>query len=359
MKILILANDDVGLFQFRKELIEELLKDNQVIITLPYGEFVEYFLDFGCKFYDTPLDRRGINPLNDYKLYRQYRKILKKEKVDLVITYTIKPNIYGGYLCKKLTIPYVVNITGLGTAFQRDGILKKIVTTMYRVSCKNAKTVFFENEGNKQYFIDEQIIKDKQAYRLNGAGVNIEKYQVTNYPNGEKIKFLFMGRVMAEKGVDELFEATKKLIDEGINCELDILGNYEEDYRKRIEQYENEGWLHYYGFQKDVKPFIEKCHCFVLPSWHEGMANTNLECAASGRPVITTNIFGCKEAVEDGVTGYLCKKKDSSDLYKIMKRFINLSYEEKRNMGLAGRERMVKLFDKKNVVADTIEHLKI
>ena len=144
---------------------------------------------------------------------------------------------------------------------------------------------------------------------------------------------------------------------DGSNCELHLLGFYEENYKAKIEKYEAEGWLHYYGYQKDVRPFIEGSHCFVLPSWHEGMANTNLECAASGRPVITSNIHGCLEAVEDGVSGYLCSKQDAESLYQVMKKFTKLSYDERKAMGLAGRKRMEDIFDKKKVVEDTIREL--
>ena len=357
MKIMILANNDVGLYQFRKELIEELLKEHEVVISLPYGDFVKPLEDIGCKFIDTPVDRRGINPIKDLRLFFTYWKILKQEKPDLVITYTIKPNIYGGCACRFMKIPYAVNITGLGTAFENGGALKKLVIVMNKIGCKKAKVVFFENEENRQIFIKEKIVKENQTCRLNGAGVNLEKYQVAPYPSGEKIKFLFMGRIMAEKGIDELFQAMKKLVSEGYDCELDLIGFSEENYKEKIEGYEKEGWLHYYGYQKDVRPYIERCHCFVLPSWHEGMANTNLECAAMGRPVITSNIHGCMEAVEDGVSGYLCEKQNVDDLYQVIKKFSRLKYDERRIMGIAGRRRMEKLFDKRKVIEDTLRHL--
>lgn len=357
MKVMILANNDVGLYQFRKELIEELLKQHEVVISLPDGDFIKPLEDIGCEFIDTPVDRRGINPVTDLKLFNEYRRLLKKEKPDLVITYTIKPNVYGGIACRVAHIPYAVNITGLGTAFENGGLLKKIVTFMNKVACKKAKVVFFENEGNRQIFIKEKIVKETQTHRLNGAGVNLAKYQVSEYPKGEKIKFLFMGRVMAEKGVNELFDAMKKLVTDGVNCELDVLGVYEEDYKEAIRKYEDEGWLHYHGYQKDVRPFIEACHCFVLPSWHEGMANTNLESAASGRPVITSCIPGCMEAVVDGKTGYLSERKNAEDLYKVMKKFAELPYEERKAMGLAGRKHMEEVFDKKKVIEETISKL--
>lgn len=353
MKVMILANNDVGLYQFRKELIEELLKEHKVVISLPYGDFVKPLEDIGCNFIDTPVDRRGIDPIRDLKLFFTYLKILRRVKPDLVITYTIKPNVYGGFACRLLKIHYAVNITGLGTAFENGGMLKKIVTVMNKIGCKKAKVVFFENEGNRQIFIKEKIVKESQTYRLNGAGVNLEKYQVEPYPGGEKIKFLFMGRIMAEKGIDGLFEAMQHLVSDGISCELHLLGIYEENYQEKIDKYEADGWLHYHGYQKDVRPFIKESHCFVLPSWHEGMANTNLESAAMGRPVITSNIHGCMEAVEDGVTGLLCEKQNVDSLYQMMKKFCELPYDIRREMGLAGRKRMEKMFDKKTIVEKT------
>lgn len=359
MKIAIIANSSKGLWGFREDLIQELLRNNAVIAITPNNGLWDELLNIGCKMINVPVDRRGVNPLKDINIFWKYREILKREKPDLVITYTIKPNVYGGFACRMLKIPYAANITGLGTAFENGGLLKKIANIMYNVACKKAKVVFFENEENRQIFIKERIVKESQTYRLNGAGVNLDKYQVAEYPEGEKIKFLFMGRVMAEKGIDELLEAMNKLINEGINCDLDVIGGYEEEYNEKIEKYESEGWFHYHGYQKDVRPFIEKCHCFVLPSWHEGMSNANLECAASGRPVITSSIPGCMEAVVDGVSGFLAERKNADDLYRVMKKLTELSYEERKAMGLAGRKHMEEVFDKKKVVEDTIQKLDV
>lgn len=357
MKILILANYDVGLYQFRKELIEALNTENEIYLSLPYGDLIEPLTKMGCQFIDTPLERRGMNLFKDFRLFRSYWKLINQIQPDLVITYTIKPNVYGGFASRLLRIPYAVNITGLGSAFQSDGMLRKIVTVMYKLGCRKAKAVFFENSENRRIFLDEKIVKEEQTCLLNGAGVNLSHYQVTDYPDGDTTKFLFIGRVMKEKGIEELFAAMKRLIDDGISCSLDILGGYEEDYKERIEGYEKDGWLNYHGYQADVRPFIAQSHCFVLPSWHEGMANTNLECAASGRPVITSNIHGCLEAVEDGITGFLCEKRNPEDLYRVMKQFTALPFQDRKNMGLSGRRRMEALFDKKQVVDKTIAYL--
>lgn len=358
MKVLILTNLDVGLYRFRIELVNELLKHHEVIISMPDGEFVEEFEKIGCTVFKTDIDRRGINPIHDIKLVVAYRKIFKSVKPDMVITYTIKPNIYGGILCRCKRIPYAVNITGLGTAFQNSGLLKSFVTFLYRIGLKKAKVVFFENEENRQTLIINKITTEEQSCLLPGAGVNVETYPLTTYPTDNEItQFLFMGRVMKEKGIDELFSAMHRLHEENASCKLVVLGSYEEDYANKVNEYSQEGWLDYKGFQDDVKPFIEQSHCYVLPSWHEGMANTNLECASMGRPVITSNIHGCLEAVEDGVSGFLCNKQDPNDLYRVMKQFIGLSFEQRKEMGLAGRKRMEKLFDKRVVVKETMEKI--
>lgn len=193
---------------------------------------------------------------------------------------------------------------------------------------------------------------------LAGAGVDLEHFYYIEYPEEtDMTKFLFIGRVMREKGIDELFSAMERLNNEGYRCSLDVVGGFEENYVAEIQRFEKEGWLCYHGYQSDVRPFIENCHCFVLPSWHEGMANTNLECAASGRPVITSNIHGCLEAVIEGKTGFLVEAKNVDSLYQEMKRFIGLSYEDKKNMGLAGRKHMENIFCKKKVVMETMSYL--
>ena len=359
MKILILANNSGGLYDFRHELIFALLNRGDVVAVTPFDDKVEELKGTGCQLVEVSLDRRGINPLRDLRLLRQYQVLIKRENPDLVITYTIKPNIYGGIVCRLRHIPYAANITGLGTAFQERGLLRALVTELYRFGLKRAKAVFFENAGNRELFLNEHIIRAEQACLLNGAGVNLERYQVAEYPEEEApTRFLFMGRIMREKGVDELFAAMRKLRAESVDCTLNVLGGYEEDYRAVIEQCEREGWLRYYGYQKDVRPFIAASHCFVLPSWHEGMANTNLECAAMGRPVITSRIHGCMEAVEDGVSGFLCERQNAEDLARVMGRFAALPYATRREMGLAGRQRMERLFDKRQIVSRTLERLK-
>ena len=357
-RVAVIGNNSGGLYDFRHELIAELVKRNCIVTALtPFDTKVNDLTALGIQVIETPMNRRGIDPIEDLKLLHLYRKLLGTLRPDLAIGYTIKPNIYAAFICRLLKIPYAANVTGLGSAFQNEGLLKKLVTAMYKVSLKKAKVVFFENCEDMQVFINSRIVKAEKARLLNGAGVNLEHFYTADYPGDKKTRFLFIGRIMKEKGVDELFDAMKRLTAEGVDCSLDILGGFDEDYSGKIREYESEGWLKYWGYQEDVRPFIAASHCFVLPSWHEGMANTNLECAASGRPVITSRIHGCMEAVEDGVTGFLCERKNAGSLYRVMKKFTELPSDERKAMGLAGRKRMEAIFDKKRVVHETMTRL--
>lgn len=367
MKILVICNCASGLYDFRRMLLNKLIvTGNEVVAIVPLTDLqleqkAEQSLEReGIQTIHVPMERRGINPFKDSKLMVEYIKVVCGVRPELVITYTIKPNAYGGIACRLLHVPYAANITGLGTAFQDDGWLRKFVTILYKVALRKANVVFFENAENQRIFLDAGMIRKEQACLLNGAGVDLEKFSYNPYPDDKgATRFLFIGRVMREKGVEELFAAMRKLQQDGVPCSLDILGGFDEDYSKQIGDCESEGWLRYHGVQSDVRPFIANCHCFVLPSWHEGMANTNLECAASGRPVITSNIHGCLEAVEDGVTGFLCEKQNAESLYEAMKRFCGLPIEQRETMGLAGRKRMEAVFDKRKVVEETIRHLPV
>jgi len=358
-KILIFANNDVGLYKFRKELIKELLKDSEIVISLPNGELVQPLIDMGCIFINTDVDRRGINPLADFQLIRNYFKILKSVRPDIVITYTIKPNIYGGIVSRMRKVSYAINITGLGTTFQKDGLLKKFIIFLYKISCKNARIVFFENKKNQEVFISNRIIVSEKAFKLNGAGVNLNEYQFKPYPkNDKRIRFLFIGRLMKEKGIYELLEVAEKVKARNNNIQFDIIGPIEDDINSKLEQLQDSGIVNFYGYQKDVRPFIEKAHCFVLPSYHEGMANTLLESAAMGRPLIASDIPGCREAILDGESGYVIQVRNAEDLYSKVTKFINLTYEDKKKMAERSRKHIQTTFDKSKVVKQTINVLK-
>ena len=358
-RVLILANNDVGLYRFRKDLIAAFLNaGHEVYISLPDGDFVSELVKLGCRFLDTPIDRRGMNPLRDGRLFRRYCAILKEIEPDLVITYTIKPNIYGGIACRIAHIPYAANITGLGSAIENGGWLKKFVLALYKPALKCAKAVFFENSENRDILVAAGVVPNGRDVVLNGAGINLKDYPYQPYPQDGPVRFLFVGRVMHEKGVDEFFAAAKRLKQEyGDSVEFHIAGSFEESYKSIMDELEQSGVAKYHGYQSDMKPFYAMAGCVVLPSYHEGMSNVLLEAAASGRPLITSRIHGCMEAVIEGESGFLCEPQNTDSLYEAMVRFCEMPQNKREAMGRAGRRHMEEVFDKGKVVAETLERI--
>lgn len=356
-RILILANNDVGLYKFRKELIEELIKNYKLYISLPFGEYVPELIELGCEFIDTKISRRGTNPITDLKLMLEYRNIIKKIKPNVVLTYTIKPNVYGGIVCRLMNVPYLVNITGLGTAVENGGILQKVTLFLYKMGLKKASCVFFQNKENSDFINIKGIIKGKQKL-LPGSGVNLNHYQVLDYPNDKVINFLFISRVMKQKGIDQYLDAASFIKDKYPNTEFHILGFCEETYEDKLIEMQNEGIIQYHGMQRDVREFHKISHCTIHPTYYpEGMSNVLLESAACGRPIIATNRSGCREIVDDCVNGYVVEQQNSRDLIKKIEKFLKLSYEEKKQMGLAGRKKVENEFDRKKVVDAYLEEI--
>ena len=360
MKFLIVTNHSYMLWQFRRELIGALLQRGEVVISTPFVGHEEDFQKLGCRCVETKFERRGMNPLQERKLFAAYRRLLKTEKPDLVITYSIKPNLYAGFLCRSMGIPYCTNVQGLGTAFQSRK-MAALVSVMYREALKKAQTVFFENEGNASVFVERGILPAEKITLLHGAGVNLKRYPLKPYPSESNgIHFLYVGRIMREKGMDELISSMRRLKAEyGEAVQFDVVGFFEDDYRQTVEDLSRDGVIHFYGFQENPEPFYEAAHCVVLPSWHEGMSNVLLEGAATGRALITTDIPGCREAVTEGETGFLTRVKDAESLYHAMKAFLMLEPKERAEMGMRGREKMEREFNRNTVVSTVIQALKI
>lgn len=360
MKVLILTNHSYMLYQFRRELIGEIMERNEVILGMPFVGHEDEFRNMGCQCIAIEVDRRGLNPLKDIKLILDYNAILSREKPDKVITYSIKPNIYAGLLCSLKKIPYYSNVQGLGTAFQNP-ILAVFVGFLYKLAFFNVRTVFFENSGNAKEFVNRKLVSKRKIEVLHGAGVNLDYYSYATYPSHrEEIRFLYIGRIMKEKGIDELFEAIRKLADVyGNKVKLDIVGFFEEEYKEIVKKLVKDQIVVFYGFQEDPRPFYANADCVVLPSYHEGMSNVLLEASAVGRPVITSDIPGCREAVENEKTGYVCEVKNTTKLYEKMEQMIQKSWLERKIMGQNARKRMERLFAKEKVVKRTMEKLEL
>lgn len=359
-KILILANKDITLLYFRKELIEKLVAEkNDVTVCFPKSDKVNEFINMGCKFIDIKMDRRGTNPVKDMGIIFNYLKILKETKPDIVLTFTIKPNLYGGFACRIKKIPYIANITGLGTALQNEGLLQKLTIFLYHIAFKKIKCCFMQNEDNMKFF-EKHKIADGKRKLLPGSGVNLEKYKLLEYPKeSDDLEFLFIGRIMKEKGIDLYIEIAKYIKSKYKNTKFHVIGYCEQDYEGILEDLQKEGIIIYHGKQDDMIPFYKLSCCTIHPTYYpEGMSNVLLESAASGRPVITTDKPGCREIVDEGVTGFIVKPQDMEFLKIAVEKFINMPYEEKVNMGLAGRRKVEKEFDRNIVVNKYINEIK-
>jgi len=357
MNILIAANSDIGLYKFRKELLEELVKNHKVFVALPKGKFYQEIVNIGCTFIETDYDRHGVNPFKELQLISLFNKILKNIKPDIVFTYTIKPNVYAGMACASQNIPYVANITGLGTSIENGGIMQKITLSLYKIGLRKAKKVFFQNTENRDFMLNKNIIKSPYDM-LPGSGVNLEQYNVTEYPNGDTIDFMFISRLMKEKGTDQYLEAAEYIRKKYPQTRFHVCGSCEKEYEGNLEKLQKDGTIIYHGLVSDIASMHKISGCTIHPTYYpEGLSNVLLESCACGRPIITTNRSGCREVVDNGVNGFVVKERDSKDLIEKIEQFLSLSYDEKKNMGLAGRKKVEKEFDRKIVTAKYLEEL--
>lgn len=357
-EVVILSNHHAYTYNFRKEVIIKLLEENyKVHIVLPYGEKVELLKQMGCECIDLQLDRRGMNPITDFKLLYNYYKIIKRIKPAAILSYTIKPNVYGGIVSRTLKIPFFPNITGLGTAVGKESMLQKLLLTMYRIAYKNAKCVFFQNEDNQEFFKQNKIAI-RNAKLIPGSGVNTEYFDLLPYPSGKTIEFVFISRIMKEKGIDQYLEAATYITGKYPNTKFHVLGFCEEAYEQKLKYMQDQGIIHYHGMQNDVREFHRISHCIIHPTYYpEGMSNVLLESAASGRPIITTNRSGCREIVDDSINGFIVQQENSKDLIDKIEKFINLDYEKKKQMGVLGREKIEGEFNREIVVRAYLEEI--
>lgn len=349
-KILFLSNHFITLYSFRKELIQRLCEEgHEVYLSLSEDEN-NYFTNLGCHIIKTEIDRRGVNPKNDIKLIAFYKKMIPQVNPDIIFSYTIKPNIYGTLVSNK-KYKQVCNITGTGGTFLEDNMVAKICKFLYRISIRKCYKVFFQNTGDRDYFIANNLVFNNYEM-LPGSGCNLEEHAYQPMPEDNVTRFIFIGRVMKLKGIDEYLEAAKRIKGKYSNTEFLIAGwNEEEEYKKIVVDYQERGFVNYIGFRDDIGDWIAKCHCTVLPSHGgEGVPNVLLESAATGRACIGSMINGTMDVIEDGVTGYLFETGKADSLAEQIEKFLNLSAEEKDAMGKAGREKVEREFDRQIVI---------
>ncbi len=358
MKILILTNVYSGLYSFRKELIEALIQyGNRVIVIAPEDDYAEKIKALGAEITDIRLRRRGMNPFQDFSLFLNYIKQLKRTEPDVVLTYTVKPNIFGGLACRILNIPYIANITGLGTSIYNSGTLADIVLALYRSGTKKASQVMFQNRHNKVFF-EKKVLK-REGRLIPGSGVNLKQFSFSEYPeNDGRIRLVCVTRIMKDKGIEEFLDCAEYIKAKYDNVSFDLVGDYDDKaYEQRIVSLHKQSVINYHGVQEDVAGFYKAGHALIQPSYHEGLSNVLLENAACGRPCISTDVPGCREVFDNGISGISCKAGDSKSLIEAVEKFIGLDYNLKSKMGKAARIKVENEFSRELVIGAYFEEI--
>lgn len=367
--IALITNNDDDVYCFRKELIEGLLAEGyDMLISCPNGPKLELMKDIPYIYDDPIIDRRGTNVMADSKLFLHYRKLFKKYRPTVVLTYTAKPNVYASVAARQLGIPYINNVTGLGSVLNKTGLMRAFIMTLFKTAYRGAACVMFQNSTNMQLALNSSMIKGDYQL-IPGSGVDTERYPLQPYPNGgngvegEPVIFNYIGRILHDKGVDDYIEAAKRIKKEYPSTEFNMIGFIEpteNHYEKELEDLGKQGIIVYRGSQKDVKPFIARAHAIIHPSTYgEGMSNVLLENASSGRPIITTDNPGCKETVNDGISGFIYRGGDVDGLVEKIELFLSeMPNNERKLMGIEGRKKVSEEFSRNIVIEAYKKHIK-
>lgn len=357
MHILITVNSAWNVLNFRHPIVVAMIADgHRVTVLAPHDDSVATLEGLGCRFLPLEMSVKGLNPLQDIKLIGGMRKVFRAEKPDVIFSYTIKNNIFGALAARPLGIPFIPNVTGLGTAFLSGGFLQRVAEGLYRRAFRNLGVIFFQNEDDRDLFLERRLVTPQQAHLLPGSGIDLNHFYVMDYPPESDVPvFLMIARLLRDKGVIEYLAAARKVKAKRPNARFQLLGAIDAANRTAIDvaivkSWQEEGVIEYLGTADDVRPHIAAAHCVVLPSYREGAPRTLIEAAAMARPLIATDVPGCREVVDNGETGHLCKVRDCDDLARSMEVFLALSQTEKTKMGLAGRAKMVTSFDQAIVV---------
>jgi glycosyltransferase involved in cell wall biosynthesis len=365
MKIIVFVNTAWNLVNFRAGLIRALVAQGHVLVAVaPHDEYATKLTDLGCRFVPLPMDNKGTNPVKDLLLFFRFLKILQCERPDVLLGYTVKPNVYGSLAANVLGIPVVNNIAGLGVIFIKNDWLVRLVRCLYRIALSSSIKVFFQNNDDRTMFINSNIVRTDVTDLLPGSGVDLIHFSFDATESSlslaaandkSKFRFLLIARMLWDKGVGEYVTATKLLKVSHPDVECCLLGfldvkNPSAITRTEMDDLVSQGMI-YLGTSDDVRTEIQIADCIVLPSYYpEGTPKSLLEAAAMGKPIITTDAAGCRDVVDDGMNGYLCKVRDAEDLAEKMMRMIELSESERSTMGIAGRRKMEREFDEKIVI---------
>lgn len=354
-KIAFVGNDAVSMMNFRLGVMKALTQEYEVVMVTPYNCDLSPLKDTSIRFIPIEVDRKGTNPLKDYHLYRKLKQLYRNEQFDFIFHFTIKPNIYGSMAAAALRINHIAIVPGLGYTFIKRNLLFHLSCIMHKYALRKTNEVWFLNQDDCDTFTRWKLIAADKAHVIPGEGVNTDFFYSHGTPEKPFI-FLHCGRMLRSKGVELFIQAARELKPDYPKVRWQLLGPFDADNPDAIGPEEMEEWVRsgvveYLGVTTDVRPFLERCSCLVLPSYYmEGVPRSLMEAAAMERPLIATNTVGCKDVVVDGMNGWLCEKKSLDSLVQAMRRMIEIPPEQLVAMGKAGRERMIAHFDERIII---------
>ncbi|MCF6117293.1 glycosyltransferase family 4 protein [Mesorhizobium muleiense] len=357
-KVVLSVNTSWNVVNFRSGLIKALhSRGYEVSVVAPKDDHSAKVTDLGCRYIAIEMDNAGMSPFRDLHLAWSYWRIIRQERPNVFIGFTIKPNIFGSVSAYLNGVPVINNISGLGTAFVRGGVLRKLVQSMYRCALYRSKLVFFQNDDDRVLFVDEGIVREEQTLLLPGSGVNLDHFSPTvdEMPRLNGVVFILVARLLWDKGVGEFVEAARLVREKVPTARFQLLGFLDVENRtavprNRIEQWVDEGLVEFLGSTDDVRPFLQAADCVVLPSYREGTPRSLLEGGAMAKPLIATNVPGCKEVVDHAENGFLCRPRDAEDLASKMIEFAAMDYPSRISMGQKSRRKIEKKFSETIVI---------
>jgi glycosyltransferase involved in cell wall biosynthesis len=357
MHVLITVNATWNVWNFRRPLVEALIAEgHEVTVLAPRDDTAARLEALGCRIRPLEMSVKGMNPARDAALWWRLRREFRDLRPDVVLGFTIKPNIYGALAAKSAGVPFVPNVTGLGTAFLSGGALEYVAVTLYRRAFRRLPVVFFQNSDDRALFLGRGMVRAAQARSLPGSGIDLARFAATPQPGAEEgMVFLMIARLLRDKGVLEYVEAARILRRTHREARFRLLGAADAANRSAIgietvRAWEAEGVIDYLGTMDDVRPAIAEAHCVVLPSYREGAPRTLIEAAAMARPLIATDVPGCRSVVADRETGLLCDVRSTESLAAACLRMLALGPEGRAAMGMAGRRKMEREYDQAIVV---------
>jgi glycosyltransferase involved in cell wall biosynthesis len=362
-KIAVIENSLFSTYTMRDSLMKRLLKEEYDVTILTHtNSFVKHVEKTGLRVIN--IGSGNLNPFKVLKYIFNLYQALKKIEPDVCLTFSIRPAIFGNFITRYLDIPTITNITGVGPLFTSKNLAYRIARFIYRFALGKTKKVFFQNYDDLNLFLKNKFVKEDISKRIPGSGVDYEKFSpmVKHHKDDEHFIFLFIGRLIKDKGIFEFVEAARMLKKKYPHISFNVIGPFWHQNLKSntitksdLQNWIVEGIIDYEGEKKDTRNYIARADCIVLPSYREGTSNILLEAASMEKPIVTTDTTGCKEIVEDGVTGFLCNVKDRKDLADKMERMYLLTGEERNLMGKRGRQKMINEFDKKIVINNYLD----